>query len=144
MAITYLKVPDGDNVEGKLRTTEFDLTLDNSYAAGGIAIPAATIGFTKIVKVIEVGGNVASTGVLFAWDTTNGKLVVYYPSGGAAAPAAVAAPIVVTTPDAGATTMTGSAAKPALSGVVTAGLGKEVANATDLSSITVRLKFYGF
>lgn len=75
-----------------------------------------------------------------------GKLLkFFYPSGGgAAAPTTPAAPKAVTTPDAGATTMTGSVAKPALSAVVTPGLGKVCPTNTDLTGCSVVVKATGY
>ena len=65
------------------------------------------------------------------------KLLLSYPSGGtAASPTTPAQPVAVTTPDAGATTMTGSAAKPALTAVTTPGQGKAFADASDASGLT--------
>ena len=98
-------------------------------------------------------------------------LRLFLPSGGATAPATLTAPvagggagtIVVSgtatgTIPAGATAVTSTSASPAVSvpatgltaaftpgagGAITAGIGKEVGNTTDVSSITVRVRFFG-
>jgi hypothetical protein len=119
------------------------VTFDNSYATGGESLTAAILGISRIVDV-EVVPSVGLAGLICYWDRPNAKLQLFHPSGGSAAPATLVAPTVVTTPDAGGTTMTGSAAKPALSGVVTAGIGKEVASTTDCSTITVEIIVYGY
>lgn len=142
MALTYTAVDE--DVQGKYRVITKKVTLDDSYPAGGEAITAAAVGLSKIVKARIVGANAAAGRLLWYWDPTNGKLMAFYPTGGdAVSPAALADPAVATTPDAGATNLTGSAAKPTLAGVVTPGRGKEVKAATDLSTCEVTMEFVG-
>jgi hypothetical protein len=137
MALTFTAVPDGENVEGKFRTRMFDVALDNSYVAGGYAIVGANVGLRRIGKASVEGikGTLANSGgVVPSFDLTNGKLMVFYPTGSTlAAPGAIADPIL----NAGGTAVTASAA----TGPFAAGRGKEVANATDLSTVTLRMKF---
>lgn len=110
-----------------------DLLCDNSYPTGGYPVTAADFGLNDVIVVIPQGAG----GLLFEYDYANKKLLVKYPTGGAtASPAALAAPTVTS----GASSATAvNATTPAL----TPGQGKEVANATDLSSITVRLVALG-
>lgn len=110
-----------------------DVVLDNSYTTGGYAITPADFGLNDIIVVIPQGVG----GLLFEYDYANQKLLAKYPTGGAtASPAALAAPTVTT----GASTASAvNATTPAL----TPGQGKEVANATDLSTLTVRLVALG-
>lgn len=115
------------------------LTGPTSYTTGGVAFTFATIVNQTGARTIKHLIIKSVTGGLLAqWDEINKKIKLLYPTGGSAAPATVVAPTVVTTPDAGAVSLTGSAAKPALSGVVTAGTGKEVAATTDVSSIVIQ------
>ena len=72
----------------------------------------------------------------YYWDPVNNKLMVFYPTGGGAVPAALADPAVAV--PAGGTAVTSTAAQPNLT--ETAGRGVEVAAATDLSSITVKVR----
>ena len=139
-----------------------DYLLDNSYVAGGYALPPGDFGMSGIFHA--VCSITPTTNKLAAeYDPTTGKMKVFYTTGGSAAsPAAVAQPAVAapgagtfavtTTPDAGATQLTGSAAKPALAGVLSGalaapasnpGAGKEVLAATDLSAFTVRVTAFG-
>lgn len=118
----------------------FKLTGPTSYTTGGVALTAATLASQsgcRIVKHLLIKS--VSGGLIAQWDEVNKKIKFLYPTGGSAAPATVVAPTVVTTPDVGAVGLTGSAAKPALSGVVTAGIGKEVAASTDISSIITEI-----
>lgn len=99
-------------------------------------------------------------------------LRLFLPSGGASAPATLVAPVAgattpgaftvggtaTATPAAGATPVTSTGAQPAIpvnlasvtvsqaagtGGAVTAGIGKEVGNTTDVSSVTIRVRFFG-
>lgn len=177
MSLTLTKVRDSEDVWGKTRTVAYDITLDTSYPlSAGYVINAQDVGLKNFFGGVFTGGNKASGAVLPLLDfgtpaglaASSAILRLFLPSGGAAAPATLTAPVaaangvpgigtiaVTTTPDAGGVTMTGSAAKPALVGVitgaltagsagaVTAGIGKEVGNTTNVSSITVRVRFFG-
>lgn len=138
MALTITPVTDSYDVWGKHRVRIFDVAADNSYTTGGYSFAEADVGFKRVVGVETVGGNVAAAALIAAWDSTNKKLLYLYPSGGgAASPAALADPAVA----AGAVTMTSAAANG--SSDLVPGRGKEVANATDLSTITTRLLVIG-
>jgi len=100
---------------------------------------------------------------------TSGILRLFLPTGGGSAPATLTAPVGGTagaitiagtatgTIAPGGTTVTGASATPAVSvpaagltasqatgGALVAGIGKEVGNTTDVSSITIRVRFFGF
>lgn len=177
MSLSLTRVRDSEDVWGRTKTVLYDVVLDSSYPlTAGYVINAQDVGLKNIFSGRAEGGNKASGAVLPVLDfgtpagipASSAILRLFLPSGGATAPATLTAPVaaangvpgigtitVTTTPDAGATTMTGSAAKPALVGVitgalaagtagaVTAGIGKEVGNTTDVSSITVRVRFFG-
>ncbi len=177
MSLTLTKVRDSEDVWGKTRTVLFDVAFDTSYPlSAGYVINAGDVGLKNIFSARAEGGNKAAGAVLPVLDlgtpagiaASSAILRLFLPSGGATAPATLTAPVVAangapglgtlavtTTPDAGATNLTGSAAKPALAGVfsgalaagsagaATAGIGKEVGDTTDVSSITVRVRFFG-
>jgi hypothetical protein len=139
LAITHL-LRKRLNLAG-LKAVFAKVTFDNAYAAGGLALDPTKLGLTTIFAVQPIA---SAQGAIPVWDFDNKKLMLFWPSGGGAvSPAAPADPGVVTTPDAGATNLTGSAAKPALAGVVTPGRGKEFAAASDASTITVEVLVYG-
>ena len=162
MSLTLAKIRE--TVLGNERAIAWDVTFDSSYVAGGMAVSAANVGLSQIVGARFLGGNAAAAKYLWQWDVDNSKIIASYPTGGdqtspsALADAAVAAPAagtfaVTTTPDSGSTPMTGSAAKPALAGVIsgalaapamTPGRGKELQAATDASSLKVRFEFFGY
>jgi hypothetical protein len=123
-----------DTIHGNMRVAFRDVTFSNSYATGGESITPAQVGVNKIFQVLPDQG---VSGLLFNYDYVNSKLKATYPTGGAtASPAALAAPQVTT----GASTASAvNATTPAL----TPGQGKEVAAATDLSSVVVRTRFIG-
>lgn len=137
MALTLARVLEGANVEGKLRSDCFDVTLDNSYVGGGMVILAATVGFRVLLGARVIGGNAAAGAYNWWWDTANSKLMAFYPTGGAtASPAAVADPKVTT----GAST---ASAVDATTPNITPGKGKELLGTTDASTLRVRVQFFG-
>lgn len=140
MALTISFVKGSDGHFGALRSMLMDITFDASYPTGGEAIAASDVGLKAIEGMDRFGGNAAGGALLAHWDTTNKKLMLFYPSGGSATPATIIAP--ATTVPAGGTAVTSTAAQPDL--VETAGIGKELANATDASTITVRMFIIGF
>lgn len=139
MALSYSIVQTGLQLDlGKLKGRMYDVTFDNSYTSGGMVVTPHDCGLLFVVGMQEVGGNSASSALLFNFNTTNNSIMVMYPSGGgAASPAALADPAIT----AGAVAVTSNAANGASD--LTPGRGKEVAAATDLSTITVRVIFYG-
>ena len=125
-----------------------DVTLSNSYPTGGEPFPAGNFGLTNIDYVLPS----TASGYMFEYDHVNSKLKAIYPRAGIANTLAVSTPALAhaagatavtstaaTTPDhaAAACTVTGVAG-------VSAGAGSEVANATNLSSVTVRVIAIGF
>jgi hypothetical protein len=140
MALTFTKAADGENVPGNLRTVRGDLAFDNSYPTGGEALTAAMFGLGKLVTVniIGVKGTIANSGGLnFRWDPVNSKIMAFYPTGGAATPATLIAPKSAT----GAST---ASAVDATTPTIVAGLGLEVGNTTDLSTVTLTVEAVGY
>lgn len=144
MAASLKRVPDGEDVWGRTAVKVMDVTLDSSYPlTNGYRINASDVGLKFFHGATVIGGNKASGAVKVAFDTasvagelnTFGVLRVYNPTGGTA-PATLAAPVIT----AGAVAVTSSAANGA---IITGGIAVEVANATDLSSLIVRMEFHG-
>lgn len=124
------------------KTVRASFLLDNAYPVAGYALTPAQFGLNRF-KPASSGvalqqpdvKNIAGQPVLFR--VVAQQLIASYPSGGAtASPTTPAAPIVT----AGATPVTSSAA----TGVLTPGVGKDLANASDLSSVTVVLEATGY
>lgn len=193
MSTTFTQSVNSKNVPGARYMTQVTLTGPTSYSTGGVAYTAANFGFDFNVDFVVI--STVSGGLIGVWDRANAKIKLFYPTGGASAPASLLAPAAAApalsgsmtagsltgapalgtiaatvTPDAGSTTMTGSAAKPTLNAVVsgapaigtlaqgapgigtlaaaapalTAGIGKEVAASTDVSSITIECMAIGY
>ncbi len=129
--------------------TEVDVTFDNSYPAGGYSVTPANVGYVNDVRGCTPQVIPHASGVILAaWDEATNKIRFYNPTGGTqVSPATPAQPVAVVTPDAGAISLTGSVAKPALTAVVTPGLGKEVPTGADLSGVgtagLVKMMFFG-
>lgn len=142
MALTITPVKGTEWVAGRLRGQLFDVTFDNSYVAGGMAVTGREFNLgpgNSLLGMRFVGGNIASGALLFAFDHANSKIVCLYPSGGgAASPAALADPAIT----AGGVAVTSAAANGAAD--LTPGRGKEVAAATNLTTISVRVDAFGF
>lgn len=133
-------VPDSTDVYGRTRRVVFDITLETTYTAGGLVIAPGAVGLRQIQGGRVIGGNAAAGGLVHHIDTAStpgsAKLLALYPTGSTlAAPAALADPIL----NAGGTAVTASAA----TGPFAAGRGKEVAANTNLSTIVVRVEFFG-
>lgn len=136
MAVTLARVAGSLNVEGKLRSECWDVTFDTSYVSGGMSISAANIGANQIFGARHIGGNAAAGVLLYAWDTTNNKLLALFPTGGGST-TSLADPTA--TIPAGATPVLSSSAQPA--NTLASGQAKEVGATADLHTITVRLQF---
>ncbi len=137
MALTITKVADTEQSLGRLKMVVVDITFDSSYPAGGEAISASEAFMRRIIGVKPVGGNAAAGALGCHWDTTNNKLMLFYPTGGAtASPAAIGDPKAVAN-TAGADTITADPVP------ITPGQGKELLATTDASSITVRCLVFG-
>lgn len=139
MAITQTIVPNSEDVlGGKLRTISVDVTGDAAgYLSGGYLItkrgPLSTITGGMVVS-----SNAAGARLLAHFNVATKKLIVLYPTGGAtAAPAALADPISTT----GAST---ASAVDATTPNITPGRGKEVLNATNLTTCTWRVMLFGY
>lgn len=137
MALTFTRVPDGEDIWGRTRVRFVDITLDNSYPlTNGYVINAQDVGMKGIFGAKVIGGNKASGAILPTIDLgtvagappTSAILRAFLPTGGASAPATLTAPIV--SGGAGASTLV-------------AGIGKEVGNTTDMTSIIIRVMFIG-
>ena len=90
MAVSVVGV--GDNKRDVYGATEigvFDMTLDNSYPAGGYVLTSQTFGVSRPLLAVEpMGGNTASVVWNYFWNTQTSKFQVLGASGGAAGTAA--------------------------------------------------------
>jgi hypothetical protein len=142
--------------QGKFSTEKMVLAravLPSSYPhTAGIVLAASDFGFTAFST--DTVGNTVDPIVLNVTGTGDLKslvgsivakvLRIFHTTGGTTTGAAAnSAPVTTTTPDAGATGLTGSAAKPALVGVCSAGIGKEIADTLDVSGVTVTIMAFG-
>ena len=110
-----------------------DFTFDSTYPTGGEPVDLVALGFPNDSCDFMIAA--PAGGLIFEYVRSTKKLIAKYPTGGGAVPAALGAPTVAV--PAGATTVTSSAAQPNLT--ETAGIGVEVANATNLSTITTQI-----
>ena len=125
-----------------------DVTMSGSYPTGGESLVAGNFGLTNIDYILPA----TASGYMFEYDHVNKKIKAIYPRAAIASTLAVSTPALAHT--AGATAVTSSAATTpdhaaaacTIAGVagVAAGSGAEVANATNLSAITVRVIAIGF
>ncbi len=131
--------------------------VEGSNKAGGAVLPVLDFG------AIGTSPGLANTSVI---------LRLFHPSGGATAPATLTAPVAggaaggaitiggtaTATPAGGATPVTSTGAQPAIpvdltnvtatpaagaAAALTAGIGKEVGNTTNVSALTYRVRFIG-
>ena len=110
-----------------------DITFDTLYPTNGEPIDLVALGFPN--DVCDFMAVAPAGGLIFEYVRSTKKIIARYPTGGAAVPSSLAAPTVAV--PAGATQMTSSAAQPNLT--ETAGIGVEVANNTNLSTITTQI-----
>lgn len=159
MAISRTTVPDSEDYWGKQRVVSQDITLDTSYPTGGYSLAASALGWSEIRGVVVQGGNAASIGYSFVYDTTNKKLLAGVGTGVAHSHALLLKNAAVadgaTTRVNGGTNLLGAntgsditvAGGGANGGVQAATAANaaftEVANAVNLSTIRVRLQFVG-
>lgn len=140
MAATQTVVPNTEDVlGGRIKCIAVDVTGDAaSYTSGGIPISNQG-GIKKIVGALVLGGNAAGARLAPQYITSTQKLMICYPSGGgAASPAALGDPSITV----GAVAVTSNAANGAND--LTPGRGKEVLNATNLTTCTWRLLLIGY
>jgi len=127
------------SVSGNMRVGVYSLTFDTSYGTGGDALTPSALGLSEILFMVVAPKNEAAGKMIYRWDYANNKLQVFYPTGGSA-PATLGAPAFTTT--SGATAVTGSAAVNAAITEV-GGIGVEVADTTDLSTLIVKVFVVG-
>ena len=154
MPLTYVHVDNGDGSWGQLRYKIWDVTFDNSYPTGGELVDAAQVGLQNIVGACCVGAaDIASAGVVPFFKPSTGRILatrtgahshVLHFQTAAAANAVTAAANQLRTA-AAAFDVAGVPDSTGEGGVVNAAqvAMTEVANATDLSAITLRLMFVG-
>lgn len=141
---------------GRARYRSGTIDFDASYPTGGESLSAADLGLGSVDLCLLA----PASGLMFEYDHTNSKVKALYPTGGAAAPATRVAPVAAAPTasganavvPAGATAVTSTAAQPTLTitqptitaPALTAGIGLEVGNTTDLSAVTgVRFVVWG-
>lgn len=115
-----------------------DVQFDNSYPTGGESLTKDSFSLNNIDFVLPS----TAAGYMFEYDHTNSKLKALTPR------AAISGTLAATV-NTGATAVTSTAANGAIitltgTPAVAAGAGAEVANATDLSAVTVRVIAVGF
>lgn len=159
MALTIAPVtnPYQFHSVGNLRAVFADVTLDTSYPTGGYSLTPQALGFGNFIGLLIAAPN---SGLLFEYLHATNLLKAWYPTGGASSPGSLAAPAVAAPTatlanavvPAGATAVTSSAAQPTLTitqptistPALTGGQGREVANATNLSTVTTRVFALGY
>lgn len=138
MTVTLVKNFEAGNL-GKLRAAVFDVTFDASYPTNGELFDHTVIPgkyFKAVAGCMHIGGNAAAAAYMYQWNTATRKLQIFYPSGGdQASPAALADPVYTLVAGGAADNDTIQA---------TPGRGKELANATDASTLSVRLLVFGY
>jgi hypothetical protein len=67
-------VPVKTFVTGDRREVIADVTFDNSYTTGGLALTAATLGLTSVDVVVSTP---AVTGQIFPYDLANSRLLAF-------------------------------------------------------------------
>lgn len=168
MALTFRQVNNAVGTPGTFRETVYDVTLDNSYPTGGEAISAKDVGLSSIygmevIGVSTVAGTAPTTGYTFQWDFKNGKLQAFTAGGAVGAHShslllkdAAVADGATTRVNAGTNllgantgsdiTVAGGGANggvQAATPTFTAAANAEVANATNLSTVVVRVRVAG-
>lgn len=101
-SLTFHAVQNREDVWGRTRTNVFDVTLSDSYPAGGYTLSPALVGMKVVHCIFLVGGVTAALTYLVFRNTSTGKLMI-----------------------------------------ITNTSGLEVAGDTDLSTLTLRLRFEG-
>lgn len=169
MALTFAKVYDAAGIQGTIRETFYDVTLDSSYPTGGEAIGAVDVGLFNIYSVSVVGqstvaGTAPTTAYRFQWDFKNNKLQAFAsgtPAGTIGGNVTVVGggigEAIGINPDSNAGVLSKAAATtrtiplatflgaaPTFTGTAgTSTAPGEVANGTDLSTVVVRVRCVG-
>ena len=94
MALTFTKLPNGEDVFGSHRIVFYDVLCDSSYSAGGYAIASADVGLGYLYGAQVLGLNTAGAGFVFQWNQQTGKLQAFV-AGTTSGTIAVTEPAVV-------------------------------------------------
>lgn len=85
MAATLAAVGDNKlDIYGSTPAAVYDVTLDNSYPAGGYVVTAAQFGFRGLAGLKIIGINTAGVVNNYAWNSQTGKLMVLRTTAGVA------------------------------------------------------------
>lgn len=139
MALTFTIVKGSEWTAGRVRGAYYDGVFTGTYPTGGETIEARAFGLLSVLGIEVQAGNAASAGLLYRFDPAASKLLIFYPSGGGTAAGTTLADPAIT---AGAVAVTSTAANGAAD--LTAGRGRELTNATVLTSVTIRCRIEGF
>lgn len=162
--MTIKRINNGENINGKWREQVIDYTGPASYVMGGMPLAPQLVGMKEILGIQQMGGNAASVGYgiypVTAPDTKSWNIQVtvsagFTPAGTNSAPTITTAtgnpataPIGVITgalaQTAGATGITGVQAPTFTGTAVAAAAEAQVAAATNLSTVTFRLRVVGY
>lgn len=134
------------SVNGPVYPLVIEITGPSSYAAGGFSVAAAALGLTV---VDQIGVLSCSGGLIAEYIKSTAKVMLRYPTGGAGtSPATVTtAPVAAVT--SGTVTLSGSGGDPSaavlasLAAGLTPGVGKELPDTANASTITVTLLVMG-
>ena len=139
--MAFTVVQDAYSIFGNMRVGVYSLTFDNSYSTGGDALSASELGLSEILYADVQAKNEAAGKMLYRFDYTSGalKIEAFYPTGGTA-PATLVAPAYTVTSGASTASAVDSTT-PAVTEV--GGIGVQVAAATDLSSLQLKLLVIG-
>ena len=78
MALTFSGFKRKAPEKGGWRSGYVDITLDDSYAAGGWAITAANLNLTTIYNIVPPAGGIGSSlAYVLRWDHATGKLLAF-------------------------------------------------------------------
>ena len=68
MAITYSNKKQ-PNITGRHKKNQVDLTFDNSYTTGGMAVNIPALGLSKLERLdLQAAGGTGATGWVVAWN----------------------------------------------------------------------------
>ena len=134
MSTTFTPTIVNRTVPGASYMISASLLGPTSYTTGGIVVNAALFNLNILDHVLIQG--VTGARLTADWDDVNKKIILSYPTGGSTTPAALASPKVNT----GAST---ASAVDATTPNVVAGVGNEVAAATNVSTVTVKVIVFG-
>jgi len=153
MAVTITKVADGEWSIGNKIGVIVDLSAI-TYVSSGVPIAAGDVGLGKILGAQILGGSATAALLNWFWDSTNLKLMAFFPTGGASTPGTLIAPVLTASSVTGNCTAGGQTASsvdvttPTITGTavaqaLVAGVSKE-SGAIALTNCTVRVMFIGY